>query len=314
MDENRGKLLTMTNWQAMPAADAEPALASGKIAHSNDGDVLACPLEGAISLKPLVNNREMFRLDGKIAVVSGGASGIGRAICETFAARGASVHILDLNANQSEAVAAGICNLGGRAMVHVCDVTRTGPIERVFRHAIPEASIDILVNSAGVPHIGKLEDTTEEDLDRIFEVNVKGTYNCMRACIGSMKTQGGGVILNIASIASSCGIPDRFAYSMSKGAVLAMTYSVARDYLDFNIRCNCISPARIHTPFVDGFVQKNYPGREQEVLAQLSRAQPIGRMGEPWEVAALALFLCSKEASFITGADYPLDGGFLNLR
>jgi len=169
------------------------------------------------------------------------------------------------------------------------------------------------VNNAGISHIGTVETTTEEDFDRVLRVNVKGFYNCAKACVGPMKAGGGGVILNMASIAGSAGLADRFAYATSKGAVIAMTYSLARDYLASNIRCNCISPARIHTPFVDGFLQRNYPGREAEVFERLSKAQPVGRMGEPEEVASLALFLCSDEAAFITGVDYPLDGGFLNL-
>jgi 2-keto-3-deoxy-L-fuconate dehydrogenase len=173
--------------------------------------------------------------------------------------------------------------------------------------------INILVNNAGISHIGKLEGTTEQDFDRVFSVNVKGFYNCMLAAIDHLKSAGGGVILNMASIAGSAGLADRFAYSMSKGAVIAMTYSVARDYLPFKIRCNCISPARVHTPFVDAYLHKHYPGREHEMFVKLSQAQPIGRMAEPDEVAALALYLCSDEASFLTGVDYPLDGGFFNL-
>src|SRR5690606_26764200 len=121
------------------------------------------------------------------------------------------------------------------------------------------------------------------------------------------------VILNMASVASSVGISDRFAYSMTKGAVLTMTYSVAKDYLDFGIRCNSISPGRIHTPFVDGYLANNYPGREKEMFERLSKTQPIGRMGLPEEVANLALYLCSDEASFATGTDFPLDGGFIKL-
>jgi 2-keto-3-deoxy-L-fuconate dehydrogenase len=172
--------------------------------------------------------------------------------------------------------------------------------------------VDILVNNAGISQVGTLESTSEEDFDRIFRVNVKGMYNCMFALIPHLKTRGG-IILNMASIAASTGLSDRFAYSMTKGAVVSMTYSVARDYLQHNIRCNCISPARVHTPFVDGYLRQNYPGREAEIFKKLSETQPIGRMAQPREVADLALFLCSEEAAFITGTDYPIDGGFFKL-
>jgi NAD(P)-dependent dehydrogenase (short-subunit alcohol dehydrogenase family) len=231
-----------------------------------------------------------------------------------FASQGACVHVLDLNGSEAESVAASIRGSHGSAEAHVCDVSTRKNVESVFRQITAEGPIDILVNSAGIAHVGKLENTSEEDFDAVYRVNVKGTYNCMSACIEHMKTRRRGVILNLASIASSSGLPDRFAYSMSKGAVRSMTLSVARDYLAYNIRCNCISPARIHTPFVDGFVRKNYPGNEKEMLQKLNESQPIGRMGEPREVAALALFLCSAQAGFVTGTDYPLDGGFLNLR
>jgi 2-keto-3-deoxy-L-fuconate dehydrogenase len=256
----------------------------------------------------------MFSLAGKVAVVTGGASGIGQAVAEMFAAHGACIHILDVNAGLAKRVAEKIRDLGGCAEAHPCDVSIGVEVERVIGGIISKSAVDILVNSAGIPHVGTLEETAGEDLDRVYQVNVKGTYHCMLACIEPMKSNRRGVILNLASIASSAGIPDRFAYSMSKGAVLAMTYSVARDYLSYNIRCNCISPARVRTPFVESFVQKNYPGRESEMLEHLHRSQPIGRMGDPCEVAALALFLCSEEAGFITGSDYSMDGGFLTLR
>jgi 2-keto-3-deoxy-L-fuconate dehydrogenase len=186
-------------------------------------------------------------------------------------------------------------------------------VKKLFQEIVEAGSISVLVNNAGISHVGKIENTTESDFDRVFRVNVKGYYNCMLAMIDHMKNHGGGTILNLASVAAWTGLADRFAYSMSKGAVVSMTYSVARDYLPFNIRCNSISPARVHTPFVDDYLRKNYPGRETEMFAQLSAAQPIGRMGAPEEVAALAVFLCSDEAAFITGVDYPIDGGFLNL-
>jgi 2-keto-3-deoxy-L-fuconate dehydrogenase len=186
-------------------------------------------------------------------------------------------------------------------------------VNSAFADIFRRLRIGILVNNAGISHIGKLEDTGEQDFDRVFGVNVKGYYNCMRAVIGHMMGRGGGVILNLASVAAWAGLADRFAYSMSKGAVIAMTYSVARDYLAHNIRCNCISPGRVHTPFVDGYLRKNYPGREKEMFEKLANTQPIGRMGQPDEIAALAQFLCSDEAAYITGTDYPIDGGFGNL-
>ena len=193
-------------------------------------------------------------------------------------------------------------------------MTNQGFVNIRFEEIFREEQVDILINNAGISHVGTIESTTPEDFDNLLRVNVKGFYNCMRAVVGHMKDNGGGVIVNMASIAGSSGLPDRFAYSMSKGAVIAMTYSVARDYLAHNIRCNCISPARVHTPFVDNYLQKNYPGREKEMFEKLAKAQPIGRMAEPAEVASLALFLCSDEAAFITGVDYPIDGGFFNLR
>ena len=253
-------------------------------------------------------------LDGKTALITGGASGIGRAIALKFAMSGACVHLVDADKGQAETTAQEIIGRGGAAHVHECDVSDHERIKDIFQRIQEDGRIHILVNNAGIAHIGKLESTTQSDFERVFRVNVKGFYNCMFAVIGHMKAQGGGVILNMASIAASAGLPDRFAYSMSKGAVVSMTYSVAKDYLPHNVRCNCISPARVHTPFVDGYLRDNYPGREQEMFSRLSQAQPIGRMADPQEVAALALFLCSDEAAFITGVDYPIDGGFLNLR
>jgi NAD(P)-dependent dehydrogenase (short-subunit alcohol dehydrogenase family) len=253
-------------------------------------------------------------LDGKAAVITGGASGIGLAIASKFATNGASVYLLDVNQGAAETAVHQIAAAGGKASYFQCDVSRREQVNAALRQVFERERIHILVNSAGVAHVGKIENTNEEDFDKVFRVNVKGLYHCMAVTVDHMKTHGGGVILNMASIAAWAGLPDRFAYSMSKGAVVAMTYSVAKDYLTDNIRCNSISPARVHTPFVDGFLHKNYPDREQEMFEKLSRTQPIGRMADPSEVASLALFLCSDEASFITGMDYPLDGGFLNLR
>ena len=265
---------------------------------------------------PLTSTRKLSndkRLDGKAAVVTGAASGIGQAIAQRFAQEGALVCLVDIDEERAKSTAREIVKCGGKAVSHLCDVANQRSVRDLFRRLARENPIQILVNSAGVSHIGKLESTSEAEFDRIFQVNVKGMYNCMYAAIDAMKANGGGVILNMASIAATAGLADRFAYSMSKGAVVSMTLSVARDYLPHKIRCNCISPARVHTAFVDGYLKKNYPGREQEMFRTLSQSQPIGRMGKPEEVAALALFLCSDEAAFITGTDYPIDGGFFNL-
>ena len=252
----------------------------------------------------------MFSLQNKSVIITGGGSGIGRAISILFAQQGAEVNILELNQIAAEETVNQIVESGGTAKSYACDIANQAQVLEIFQ-AI--GRVDILVNNAGIAHVGNLENTSEEDFNRIFEVNVKGAYNCLYASVPTMKAQGGGVILNMASVAASVGITDRFAYSMSKGAILTMTLSVAKDYLKANIRCNCISPARVHTPFVDGFLQKNYPNNKAEMFDKLSASQPIGRMGKPEEIAHLALYLCSDEAGFVTGCDYPIDGGFIRL-
>jgi 2-keto-3-deoxy-L-fuconate dehydrogenase len=252
----------------------------------------------------------MFSLTDRTAVITGGGSGIGKAIALLFARQGASVHVIELNASAAAETVNEVRELGGKAESHSCDVSIQEQVLETFNQI---GQIDILVNNAGIAHVGKADTTSPEDFSRVFDVNVKGAYNTIFAAIPVLRNSSSPVILNMASIAALVGITDRFAYSMSKGAIYAMTMSVARDYLNEGIRCNSISPARVHTPFVDGFIAKNYPGREEELFETLSKSQPLGRMGKPEEVASLALYLCSTEAGFITGNDYPIDGGFIKL-
>lgn len=244
-------------------------------------------------------------LEGKTAIVTGGASGIGRAITELFAHEGAHIHVLDLDGT-------GAIECEGQVTLHACDVGELAEVMSVVGAITGSGPLHILVNNAGIAFVGNAEQTSGEDFDRLYRVNVKGVFHCIKAAIPALKRTRG-VILNMASIAAHVGLADRFAYSTTKGAVLAMTYATARDYLDDGIRCNSISPARVHTPFVDGFLKANYPGREKEMFETLSKAQPIGRMATPQEVAELALYLCSEKSGFITGMDYLIDGGVVKL-
>jgi NAD(P)-dependent dehydrogenase (short-subunit alcohol dehydrogenase family) len=253
-----------------------------------------------------------FRLDGKVAAVTGGGSGIGQAIARLFARQGARVVILDVDEPLALAACEGIRKAGGSAEPRRCDVSSSADVRAVFEDLGSRLGrLDILVNNAGIGHVGDIEHTGEQDFDRLYRVNVKGLFLCSQAALPQMLRNGGGVILNMASITSLVGVPERFAYSMTKGAVLTMTMSIAIDYMKRNVRCNCICPARVRTPFVEGYVAANYPGREAEELRRLEEYQPMGRMGTPEEVASLALYLCSDEAAFVTGQAYPIDGGVL---
>lgn len=251
----------------------------------------------------------MFTLTEKHAVITGGGSGIGKSIAGLFAKQGAVVHIVDYDQAAADKAVGEISQSGGHAFSYNADVSNQQQVIDIFNQI---GTVHILVNNAGIAHIGKADTTSEDDFNKIYQVNVKGVYNCLFAAIPYLK-KNGGAIVNMTSIATIVGLADRFAYSMSKGAVYAMTLSVARDYLEHHIRCNSISPARVHTPFVDGFIAKNYAGQEEQIFEKLSKGQPVGRMGKPDEVAALALYLCSDEAGFVTGCDYPLDGGFIKL-
>ena len=255
----------------------------------------------------------MFRLTKKVAIITGGARGIGLEIARTYAKRGAIVHIFDIDTERAEREADLINASGGQAFFHTVDVTDQKQVKRKMAKINAVQPIDILVNNAAITPIGNAETTSEEHLDRVYTLNIKGVYNCIHAVIPFMKENAGGVIINMASVAGKVGIPDRFAYSMSKGAILSMTMQVAKDYLVDNIRCNSISPARIYTSEIDNFLSKNYAGKEDEMFEKLSKSQPLGRMGTMEEVASMALYLASDDAAFLTGCDYLIDGGFVNL-
>jgi short-subunit dehydrogenase len=253
-----------------------------------------------------------FELSSPYVIITGGASGIGLSMVSLFNKNGAIVDVFDIDKPSPELIEeTGIDK--NTVHFHEIDITNQQQVKELVSVIAIQREIGILINNAGIAHIGNAVNTSEKDFQKIFDVNVKGAYNCIQACLPFMIENGEGVILNMASVAATVGISDRFAYSMSKGAILSMTLSVAKDFIKNGIRCNCISPARVHTPFVDGFIEKHYPGKEHEMFEKLSATQPIGRMGEPDEVAALAYYLSSKKASFLTGSDYPLDGGFTRL-
>ncbi|MFY9159508.1 SDR family NAD(P)-dependent oxidoreductase [Aquirufa ecclesiirivi] len=252
----------------------------------------------------------LFSLKNKKAVITGGGSGIGKAISLLFAKQGAEVHLIDLENASSRETERELKQISSKSQLHIINITQ---LDAVNKLASEIRNIDILINNAGIAQIGNIENTSSEGFQAIFDVNVKGAFHCMQAFIPGMLQHSKGVIVNMASVAASVGIPDRFGYSMTKGAIRSMTQSVAKDYVQQGIRCNCISPGRVHTPFVDGFIAKNYPDKKEEMFAKLSATQPIGRMAQPEEIAHLALYLCSDEASFITGCDYPIDGGFTYL-
>ncbi len=257
----------------------------------------------------------MFSLAEKTAVVTGAGSGIGQAIAIALAKQGAFVDVLEIDLNAANDTAERIRSAGGQADVVKCDIANHSQVQEVFdRLGSERGRLDCLVNNAGIAHVGNITNTSEEDFDRVMSVNLKGVFNCLKGGVKLMLKRGGGAIVNIASTVATMAINDRLAYSTSKGGVLAMTYSVAKDHLHDNIRCNAILPGRIHTPFVDGFIAKNYPDNQAEIFKKLSEYQPIGRMGKPEEVAAIAVFLCSDEASFITGSPFPVDGGTLYVR
>ncbi|MCM0042962.1 MAG: SDR family oxidoreductase [Algoriphagus sp.] len=251
-------------------------------------------------------------MENKTILITGGASGIGLALVKKFTTEGSNVYFIDSNGLLGRQVAKEFQEKGKSVTYLEVDIREESQVQSAIQ-SIP-SKLDVLINNAGISHIGNLASTSLADFERLFAVNVSGMFLCSQAALPKLIEEGGGSILNMCSVAATIGIPDRFAYSMTKGATLSMTLSIARDYISQGIRCNCISPGRVHTPFVDGFLAKNYPGKEQEMFEKLAATQPIGRMGTPTEIAELAYFISSDAGKFITGSNFTIDGGFTGIK
>lgn len=268
----------------------------------------------APSMEKLANP---FSLASKAAIVTGAGSGIGKAIATQFVARGAIVGIFEVDLAVAEAAAAEINAAAakvpgtGKAEGYKVDIANEAVVKAAFDNFVNKHKrLDILVNNAGISSVGSIENATGEEMDKVYNVNIKGVFHCGQAAVRHMKAlKIAGSIINLASIASTVGIQNRFIYGMSKGAVLTMTLSMATDLVGDKIRVNCVCPGRVHTPFVDGFLAKNFAGKEKEQFEVLAQWQPLGRMGRPEEIASIILYLASDESSFVTGAAYAVDGG-----
>ena len=247
-----------------------------------------------------------FRLDGKLAAVTGGSSGIGAAIVALLRAQGASVVVLDLNPPDGG---------GEPGFFARCDVSDEASVETAFGIVDRHGALDLLVCCAGIGGVANILETSVADFDKFHAVNVRGVFLCCKEAVRRMKGSGkGGSIVNIASLVSKVSLSRRFGYGVSKTAVLGITRSIAQDFVSDKIRCNAICPARVHTPLVDAYLERTFPETKAEEFAKLEAAQPMGRMGQTGEVAHLALYLCSDEAAFVTGAAYDIDGGCTAMR
>jgi NAD(P)-dependent dehydrogenase (short-subunit alcohol dehydrogenase family) len=255
----------------------------------------------------------MFRLDKKIAFVTGAGSGIGESIARLFARQGAQVVLGDIRQDAAERVVGEIQAEGGSARAEQLDVTVESEVSEALERVVAsEGRLDILVNNAGISHVGNILETSVEDWERVMGVNARGVFLCAREGVRQMLAQSpaGGVLINMSSVAATIGIERRLPYCASKGAVLALTRSVAIDFVTQGIRCNAICPGTVQTPFVDGYLARNFAGHEDQVRQQLHARQPIGRMGLPDEIAHAALYLASDEAAFVTGSALVIDGGW----
>jgi 2-keto-3-deoxy-L-fuconate dehydrogenase len=254
----------------------------------------------------------MFRLDGKTALITGAGSGIGEAIARLFARQGARALVADLVADAAQSVATDLIAQEHPAEALTLDVAEEAQVRDAFRRIASNGRLDILVNNAGVSHVGNLLETSLDEWERVLRVNARGVFLCAREAVRVMVSQQprGGVIVNMASVAAQIAVDRRLPYSASKGAVLAMTRSIAIDFVDEGIRCNALCPGTVQTPFIEGYLMRSFPGQEDAVRQMLHARQPIGRMGRPEEIAAAALYLASDEAAFVTGSALIVDGGW----
>jgi 2-keto-3-deoxy-L-fuconate dehydrogenase len=254
----------------------------------------------------------LFQLDGKTALITGAGSGIGEAIARLFASQGARVIVADLVSDAAERVANELIAQDYAAEALTLDVAEEAQVRAAFEQIATTRRLDILVNNAGVSHVGNLLETSLDEWDRVLRVNARGAFLCAREAVRVMVSQQpqAGVVINMASVAAQIAVDRRLPYSASKGAVLAMTRSIAIDFVGEGIRCNAICPGTVHTPFVEGYLTRSFPGQEDAVRQTLHARQPIGRMGMPEEIAAAALYLASDEAAFVTGSALVIDGGW----